>query len=520
MPEVQGPDGQRYQFPEGTSPDVMKTAMAKRYPKKSSAPTLADGLGIKMPSQEQFQELHAGAVAQDAEYEQQLAQRGARRRSALESDPENIGWSSPKTDAQLGATQYGKSDGAFLGFGDEVVGLFNPEEGKRRSELKDYARRAYPQDFAGGEVHGAAVNTLATLPVAGPKMLQAASYAPKVLQPTVAGAQSGFLWDAAHQMGTSTGDLGERVQDFDTGRSALSTGVGAAGGAVLQGAAGLLSRGDQDSLIAAAAADISAIDSGSFRPQSLKAFNRLLSKSGLSDADIAATHAEVSNRLSGLEGLPAGSEARKRTFQHYMEVLAEDEGGALYHPQAAANILMTVQERANSALPGDASRSIVGAAVKADRASQVPFLEDSAQSISQGSRAGTNELVQTTRTDLGSQYEAALDPSQITSQAQQEAMQMIQSIRPLLDGPSGLKVQAAAEGVDVDGLIAQNPMKALHWIQSAARRKAQSADPNRAAYASLRQRALPVIENNVPQYGQLRRDYASNEGIDLSLIHI
>jgi len=34
--EVQGPDGQRYQFPAGTSPDVMKQAMAKRYPKPMS----------------------------------------------------------------------------------------------------------------------------------------------------------------------------------------------------------------------------------------------------------------------------------------------------------------------------------------------------------------------------------------------------------------------------------------------------------------------------------------------------
>ncbi len=34
--EVQGPDGQRYQFPADTPPDVMKQAMAKRYPKPVS----------------------------------------------------------------------------------------------------------------------------------------------------------------------------------------------------------------------------------------------------------------------------------------------------------------------------------------------------------------------------------------------------------------------------------------------------------------------------------------------------
>jgi hypothetical protein len=36
---VQGPDGQRYQFPEGTDPAVMKQAMAKRYPAQPAAPT-------------------------------------------------------------------------------------------------------------------------------------------------------------------------------------------------------------------------------------------------------------------------------------------------------------------------------------------------------------------------------------------------------------------------------------------------------------------------------------------------
>ncbi|WP_287994302.1 hypothetical protein [Acidiphilium sp.] len=35
---VEGPDGQKYEFPEGTAPEVMKSAMAKRYP-KPSAPT-------------------------------------------------------------------------------------------------------------------------------------------------------------------------------------------------------------------------------------------------------------------------------------------------------------------------------------------------------------------------------------------------------------------------------------------------------------------------------------------------
>jgi len=28
---VEGPDGQEYEFPEGTAPDVMKQAMRKRY---------------------------------------------------------------------------------------------------------------------------------------------------------------------------------------------------------------------------------------------------------------------------------------------------------------------------------------------------------------------------------------------------------------------------------------------------------------------------------------------------------
>ena len=177
MPEtrVQGPDGQEYVFPEGVSQDEMRAAMARRYPVKPE-PTLQDALnvgdrmGLSMPSEGQFRDMYGAAQERNAGFEQMLSERGAKRRKYLESDPENIGWSTTKTDAQLGATQYGKSDGLFLGFGDEVIGLFNPKEGKRLEGLKNYARTYYPQDFGGGELHGASVNTLATLPAAGPKL--------------------------------------------------------------------------------------------------------------------------------------------------------------------------------------------------------------------------------------------------------------------------------------------------------------------------------------------------------------
>jgi hypothetical protein len=37
--EVSGPDGSSFEFPEGTSPDVVNAALAKHYGKASSKPT-------------------------------------------------------------------------------------------------------------------------------------------------------------------------------------------------------------------------------------------------------------------------------------------------------------------------------------------------------------------------------------------------------------------------------------------------------------------------------------------------
>ena len=498
MPEVVGPDGQRYQFPEGTSPDVMKQAMAKRYPKpeapapqvnqaQSSDPLAGDGVLFENPDRYQ-----GPTQKRESTYNQRVVE-------GL-SDP--TVWRD-----NVSAALSGINNLAYFGADDELANLLGEKTGlnvfSQYEGEQDRLRQERPAVFQGGQMAAGMVPTgLAT---------QATQSAGILRNAATAGATNAAI-GAPLGFNDADGPGEDRLQAAQT-TALVSGGAGAllgGGGAALSKAFGGVSSREMQ----AAAAEISALDNATIRPQALKAFNRLLSKSGLSDSDILRLHDTVRNRQASLQGQSASAETRKRTFQHYLEVLADDEGSALYNPQAASNILMTVQERANSAMSGDGSRGIVGAAVKADRASQVPFLQESAQGVAKGTRAGTEKLVKDTRSSLGGQYSEALAPANISQEGQRAALDMIESIRPLMDGPSGLKVQAAAEGVDVDSLINSNPMAALHWMQSAARRKAQSSDPNRTAYQALRNRALPVIEEHVPAYRDLRTSYASNEGLD------
>ena len=502
MPEVRGPDGQRYQFPEGTSPEVMRQAMAKRYPKpESQVNQIRDPLaGVSDDPLAGDVDLnpapnvYSGPTPNRPEpnYNQRVMQ----------------GLTNPEAwQRNTAAAVSGINNLLYASLDDEIAGFVGDKTGAKPLQNyeaeQDRLRAERPFMFQGGQmIAGLTPTGMATMATGGNSVVKNA----------LAAGSTNAAIGLPHGYNDADAPGQNRLQS-----GLVNAGIGGVFGAALGGGGAALSKnldGFTSRELEAAAGDLAPLDGQAIRPQSIAAFNRLLSKSGLSNSDIARLHSEVSNRQSSLKGLPAGAQNRKRAFQHYMEVLAEDEGSALYNPQAAANILMTVQERANNARPGDGSRGIVGAAVKADRASQVPFLEDSAQNVAQGSRIGTGELVESTRKQLRAQYDEVLDPSQISEQGQQAALEMIESIRPLLDGPSGLKVQAAAEGVPIDELIARNPMKALHWIQSAARRKAQSSDPNRGAYAALRSRALPVIENNVPAYRALRKDYASNEGLD------
>lgn len=486
---VEGPDGQKYEFPEGTAPETMKEAMGRRYPKSVQAPEA--GYAVAPSDDNPLGITYDEQRGMSASTQPPLASYNDRVKGLL-SDPQH--WKDSAAAAISGINNV-----AYLGADDNIAGFLGEKTGlqplKNYEATQDRLRAEQPTMYQAGQMATSFVPTGVAVQ---------AQRAPSILK----SAATGGAVNAAIGLPLGYNDADGEGQDrVAAGRdmAAFSGGFGAllgGGGTTMQKLFG-------PSEFKAIRAELEAIADRPLRPQSLKAFRRVLSHSGMSDDAILALNREVNNRIEASQsGTAAG---RKRTFQHYIETLAEDPASPFYNPQAAANIQMVVQERANSAVRGDASGSIVGRAVEADRASQVPFLEDSARKLSNDSRISVQEQVAQTRNELGQLYSQALSKGPATPKSARGIMRVIADARPLMDGPSGLKVQAAVEGMKLHALIKKNPLEAAHWMQAAARRKSQSSDANAVTYGRLRQRFVDAIENASPEYRSIRQRYGTNE---------
>ncbi|MAF57808.1 hypothetical protein [Ponticaulis sp.] len=98
--------------------------------------------------------------------------------------------------------------------------------------------------------------------------------------------------------------------------------------------------------------------------------------------------------------------------------------------------------------------------------------------------------------------------------------QRFPAIQQVITGPgmdvlrSPLNKIAAGEGLDLAGMVARNPLRAAHWMQSRARMLEQGASEaaDRGAYRSLRSRILNAIESEVPEYREVRQLYGDEYG--------
>lgn len=457
--------------------------------------TLADGLGIKMPSQEQFQGMRQQALERDAGFEQMLTERGAKRRAFMEAD--SPGFSTPKTDAQLGATQYGKADGAFLGFGDEVIGLFDADEGQRLSGLKDYAQRAYPQDFGAGELHGGVVNAFATAPVAAPRALQAANLAPKVLRPAVAGGTSAAAWDAAYQTGQGQGDIIDRAQGIDLEQTRNTAALGAGVGGVLGAAMRPLSQrqGELELVLEGV------VDGGAVSPDGLRTFERFLRDAGVPLND------ETVGRLKGV-----------------IQDASQSSSGALALPVRLKDVLIKEFEGLQQPIQrqlrgtsgsGDDGAEIIHRAIDEDLPEARTFLRGGLEdTLGSQSRLSAMDDIQGRLTEIGREGYQPLLNKDLSDQ--QRAV-----LGEVLNGPGmgrlyePLRTVAAGEGLDLDGMINAKPLEAAHWMQSKARqlsdRSSDAVTSN--AMGALRGRLLKGLNDaTAGEYDVVRRQYGDEFG--------
>lgn len=293
---VEGPDGQKYEFPEGVSQEEMRAAMEARYPS-------------------QPQQTTSTPAPRQSTYNQRVVE-------SL-TDPENVM-------DNASAAISGINNLLYFGMDDEIANWVGSKTGfkplQQYEQTQDRLREEKPFMFQGGQMSaGLAPPVLAARAAGGTNVLKTAG---------VTGV-TGAAYGLPHGYNDADAPGQNRLKS-----GALVAGFGGAGGGLL-GAGGAAFAKRFATISAddarAAIAEIGALDDAPIRPQSVRAFRRLLRKSGMSDDTITALHREVGNRMNAVEGGTSTAAGRKRFFQHVIEILAENEGSPYYNPQAAAN---------------------------------------------------------------------------------------------------------------------------------------------------------------------------------------
>jgi hypothetical protein len=544
---VLGPDGQRYQFPEGTDPAVMKQAMAKRYP-PSGAPQAAPPTSAS-PFLQRGMNMVSGAQAtpprQPAAWEA-----GAREYVANMPERERAGILS-SGDAALFNIANTLTAGGLQRAGNQVVpgknlGDAAMQEGESYYPTASVVGRgvAYAAPAGvGGRVANMAAQDLITATGARNLVPKAISEGTDALArgTRYLGRLGTMAPTGALQVGAYEGIVEQPVRDFMAGEEstvggrvragvsalanpinygvlpvasaagrvgkALLTGVAAPGDvqrAVTAGSRGAvpLSEGQ----FAADAAQIldaqamSAID-----PRGFKLVERILRQSGLSDSDIPAVNAKVRELL---EAAPDAVASRLTIGQVYAKALYD-----LDKTQASENILKVLRERRNVTDVKDRSPSIVGDEVRDLRGSQVDFITQSAESnLGAGKRIDVKNAVAETKKQIGAEYNRVLAEADPT---RPEARGISMIVMGDASAPGILKRRAENAGFEsVEAYVAARPDEAGHWLRSSLAKAARGASGREKIELETTVGQLDELLDTNAGYAQARQQYGTEIGVD------
>lgn len=253
------------------------------------------------------------------------------------------------------------------------------------------------------------------------------------------------------------------------------------------------------------------------RPQAVEAIRKILVNSGVASdrVDLAIQRAAdmFSQGQQTVSSLPA-------TFAQLLErELAPD------HPQVEDNVRLALRERGLSVKKDDKSPSTVRTTTQAMREEQTPFLKQSAtENLGAGGRPDTRAQVATDLKQIGKEGYAPT-VKQPADPARAKAIQDVINGPGLKELFTPLKQIAAAQGLDIEGMIAKSPIEAAHWMQHAALERAtELIDAGKKtlgnAYNNIRTRILNTIDDlPVPgqedkTYKDLREKYADTAKVD------
>jgi hypothetical protein len=407
---------------------------------------------------------------------------------------------SPENAKNLAAEELGVQDALTLRFGDEIQGLYDPEGGKQRSDMINYAQETRPEHFQRGEIAGTVGNVVATSPFVLPRALNVASKLPMVgpvAKTAIGGALSGLTWDTLDQMGAGEGNAVERFKNIDTDRSKIAGGAGA----VLGGTLGALSRPLNNKQQQVSTVLDGVLDEGAVTPDGLRTFDRFLRDNGLTLNDIPRDR--INELIESANNL--GSDALSLPIR-LKDVLVEEFEG-LRNP-------IQRQLRGTSG-SGDQGADIIHKAIDEDLPEARNYLKGSLENtLGDQSRLSAMDDIQGRLTEIGREGYEPLLRSKLTPEGEAALAQV-------LEGPGmnklyePLRTVAAGEGLDLDRMLQDRPLEAAHWMQSKARQLAdRSSDAVVSnAMGSLRNRLLSGLnEATGGQYDVVRRQYGDEFG--------
>ena len=485
-------------------------------------------MGVNLPSQDQFKQTYDASVARDQQMGETLEAVGRNRvdrQARHRQDPFRrsndqtpmLGWprndpAPPTNYAELGAGELGVDQGLSFGLSDEATGLLGGgDKGKQARQLADYAQRNFsgssllePGAYGGGEMLGAAFNTIATLPLAAPKMLQIGRIVPggAKTKATVAGATSAAAWDTGFQMARGDGSVGDRFEGTNKLQTTASAMLGGTAGFLITALVNPLSKQASElSNVLEGVVD----GSGGVSPDGLRALERFFRDKGipLDDVTIGRIQAVIQDRSQ------AGPKALTLPIRIKDVLIEALDGGSGQIRDAIKE-----QLRGTMGMGGQGSTTIQEAIDEDYGAAREAIYDQYGKRLGQRARITSEDKTIEELRRIGNEgYEPTLAKGATSEQGEQ-------ALEAVLAGPgmnrlkSPLEEIAAGEGLSLEQMIAENPLRAAHWMQSKARQLGESGtDVVRSqAFTALRQRLLDAIEEASPGYNAIRKKYGDEYG--------
>ena len=547
MTEIEGPNGEIFEFPDGTSDDVIKQAMARQFPagansaqpQAQSVAAAASSAPVPAPSapqrpseavQAQMAKLRAEGFNARTPGELEAAARSLVSQENVPAPNVSRGGAFAAGIADAGLALPGVKT-ATAGLANLVFGggVSADDVGDAAVSAKKAAREEHPLSTLGGDIVGFAGGVGGALykgaaKVGGPLLnrtlarvggagsgSRAARYGGRLGALAVGGAAETTAFNATTGARNIAADEGRSATLADRASETNRSVRDPLSYAALPGLS-LLYRGGRKALTGTATprhiseaigtsgrtAIGQAVGAGSLNGsevQSVELVQRLLKNAGISDDRIA----------QGLDNISAVGQGERADLATLIDREFSQEAPGV--AEGLRSVILRAGIRGS-----DDTREVLKGRIDDLRSTQADdFRQQAANELGEQPRFEAGQEISGQLDEIGKLYDSALAGAPRQGQQADAALQAAQSA--LSDVPSAqasVSLQALRQNVTPEEYVQRNPFEALHHIQK---------DIKSADLGPVRQRLQTIIEQGVPDYAAARQEWARVAGARDALGH-